>query len=203
MKVLWIDIKAQLLFDQILQPVPPQIRRLQCGDPRTVKRYNKALWTSIKEHKLDEKYTHILEDSQVRQIKQQKKWEQLDRVLLKLRMAAEKKCRKLKMGRVQWSPEFAQQKIMLKYWCLAKRIQERVNRSTKNSSDALQHQQRPRFSPRRHVSARTISGDTCQISLIVIHPAHIVSLMLDCQWWQSVHCSVILLVYSHFVVTYR
>jgi hypothetical protein len=34
----WIDIKSQHLFEQVTQPVPSQIRRLQCGDPRTVKR---------------------------------------------------------------------------------------------------------------------------------------------------------------------
>jgi hypothetical protein len=42
----------------------------------------------------------------------------LDKKLLKLRLGAEKKCRKLKMGKVLWSPEFALLKTNLKYWCL-------------------------------------------------------------------------------------
>jgi hypothetical protein len=46
----------------------------------------------------------------------------LDKKLLKLRLEAERKCRKIKVGKVQWSPEFAQHKINLKYWCLAYRM---------------------------------------------------------------------------------
>jgi exonuclease III/sulfur relay (sulfurtransferase) DsrC/TusE family protein len=117
----WLDIRAQQLFEQIQQPVPSHVRRLQCGDPRTVNRYIQSLWKEIQKHNIHEEYAQILEDSQLRPIKQQRKWEQLDKKLLKLRLKAEKKCRRLKMGKVSWSPELAQNKITLKYWCLAKR----------------------------------------------------------------------------------
>jgi exonuclease III len=58
----WVDIKTQQLFDQILQPTPPKIRRLQCGDPRTVKRYNQALWKSIQQHQLQEECDLLLQN---------------------------------------------------------------------------------------------------------------------------------------------
>jgi hypothetical protein len=120
----WADIKTQQLFDQILQPTPPKIRRLQCGDPRTVKRYNQVLWNSIQQHQLQEECDLLLEDSSLRITQQQRKWEQLDKKLLKMRLDAERQCRKLKMGKVQWSPEFAQHKITLKFWCLTQRAKQ-------------------------------------------------------------------------------
>jgi hypothetical protein len=112
----WMDIKAQHLFDQIHQPVPAQVRRLQCGDPRTVKRYINALWKSVQQHNLLEQCMHISTDSRLRPLQQRRQWERMDKKLRTLRLEAEKKCRKLKMGKVLWSPEFAQLKLRLKYW---------------------------------------------------------------------------------------
>jgi hypothetical protein len=37
-------------------------------------------------------------------------------------MEAETKCRRLRMGKVHWSPEFAILQLNMKYWCLALRI---------------------------------------------------------------------------------
>jgi exonuclease III len=118
----WIDIRASQLFDQLQQGTPAITRRLQCGDPRTVNRYNQALWKSIREQNIHQQYEQLTEDSHLRPTQQQRLWEKLDNQLWKLRLQAEKKCRKLKMGRVQWSPELSQYKISLKYWCLAKRL---------------------------------------------------------------------------------
>jgi hypothetical protein len=83
---------------------------------------NQNLWKAIQQNNLQEQCALISEDSQLRPTQQQRMWEQLDKKLLKLRLEAEKRCRKLKMGKVHWSPEFAQQKLTLKYWCLAFRI---------------------------------------------------------------------------------
>jgi hypothetical protein len=68
----WMDIKVTNLFEQVRQTVPAQIRRLQCGDPRTVKRYNDLLWQNIKKHNVHEEYKLIVEESQLRQLRQKK-----------------------------------------------------------------------------------------------------------------------------------
>jgi hypothetical protein len=61
-------------------------------------------------------------DSQLSKRQQEKIWEQLDGKLLHLRKIAEKQCRQLKLGRLQWTPELANIRIVLKYWCLVKKI---------------------------------------------------------------------------------
>jgi exonuclease III len=71
----WIDIKAQNLFKQIHQPTPPRIRRLQCGDPRTVKRYTKTLWQEIQQHHILEDCNQLEIEGILRPTKRQRLWE--------------------------------------------------------------------------------------------------------------------------------
>jgi hypothetical protein len=49
----------------------------------------------------------------------QRQWEKLDAQLTDLRLKAEHKCRKIKSGRLQWSPELSLLRIQKKFWVLA------------------------------------------------------------------------------------
>jgi hypothetical protein len=120
----WLEIKATTMFEPLTLSTTAKARRLQCSDPRTVKRYTKGLWTAFQREKINEEVTKLEEVNSKQPRKQEKLWETLDQKLLKARLSAEKTCRKLKMGRTQWSPEYATLRITQKYWCLVDKQQE-------------------------------------------------------------------------------
>jgi exonuclease III len=119
---IWFDVNKQVLFDKLVSQTPVAARRLQCSDPRTVHKYNTVLWEEIRKRQLVELYERLEVCTPHDTTKQAKLWEKLDTELVKLRLCAEKKCRKLKMGCIQWTPELANMRIVLKYWCLVKKI---------------------------------------------------------------------------------
>jgi hypothetical protein len=120
----WLEIKATTIFEPFKLSTTAKARRLQCSDPQTVQQYTKGLWTAIQRKKINEDITKLEEVNNKQPRKQEKLWEKLDQKLLKARLSAEKTCRKLKMGRTQWSPEYATLRITLKYWCLVDKQQE-------------------------------------------------------------------------------
>jgi hypothetical protein len=120
---LWIDIKAMKLFKQLNHPIPAARRRLQCNDPWIIKKYNNQLWRLVQEKKIHEQYVQLC-DMTISPFRQERLWETIDKQMLKVRLDAEKKCRKFKMGQVQWMPEYSREMLTLKYWCLALKICE-------------------------------------------------------------------------------
>jgi hypothetical protein len=117
---LWVDLDEEVLLGTANSgPVAKSMRRLQCSDPRTVDRYTSYMYNEIVKRKIDihaeslcngnRRYTHT--EAQI--------WEKLDRILLQIRLRAERKCRKLRTGCVQWSPEFAVLNASKQFWYLA------------------------------------------------------------------------------------
>jgi hypothetical protein len=117
---LWMDMEVDKLFDNVVQVLPAVQRRLQCSDPRLTKRYGKRLWTTVQEAQIHERNRQLCNDSIPIRIRE-RTWEKLDRQLLQMRLEAEKKCRKLRMGKIQWTPELAVIRNCIRYWTLARK----------------------------------------------------------------------------------
>jgi hypothetical protein len=117
---LWVDLEAQSTSKTLSQTIPASLQRLQCTDPRLVTRYSKNLWGQIRESNIKEK-SKLVENDALPTQKRERAWEDIDWQLLKMRLGAEKKCRKLRMGTVQWSPELATIRNSIKYWSLFKK----------------------------------------------------------------------------------
>jgi hypothetical protein len=117
---LWADFDEEALFGtSSTGPIAKSMRRLQCSDPRTVDRYTSYMYEEIVKRKIDmhvetlsngnTNYTHA--EAQL--------WEKIDRILLQIRLRAERKCRKLRTGCVQWSPELSVLNATKRFWYLA------------------------------------------------------------------------------------
>jgi hypothetical protein len=100
----WMDLDMKLLFEVNSNAETKKIRRLQCTDPRTVSKYNKALWLMVSKAKIPEQIDEIYNNTHLNAKENQVRWEKIDSVLVKFRLAAESKCRKIKAGNIQWSP---------------------------------------------------------------------------------------------------
>jgi hypothetical protein len=117
---LWVDLDEEVLFGTSnAGPIAKSMRRLQCSDPRTVERYTSYMYDEIMKRKIhihaatldNDKTTYTHAEAQV--------WEKIDRTLLQLRLRAERKCRKLHTGYVQWTPELSILNATKRFWYLA------------------------------------------------------------------------------------
>ena len=86
-----------------IKPRPP--RRLQCKLSHSVKAYNKNLQQYIRIHKLATRAQALKENAcQPLTDRQQKEYEEIDKLMTEGMKQSELQCRKLKMGGVQWTP---------------------------------------------------------------------------------------------------
>jgi hypothetical protein len=102
-----LDINAAaLVADSLIKIVRPAARRLSCNIPSAVAAYNDRLAQHLQRHKVLPKL-HKLYSSRNGTFTgpQQQQLETLDRVRTEGMLHAEKKCRKLAMGNVDYSPE--------------------------------------------------------------------------------------------------
>ena len=85
--------------------IKPNARRLQCKDPRTVDNFIRRYEQFIIENKLLEQ-AELLESQSTCPLSStlQKKYEEFDNLRCKGVALAERKCRKLRMGQVPFSP---------------------------------------------------------------------------------------------------
>jgi endonuclease/exonuclease/phosphatase family metal-dependent hydrolase len=117
---LWLDVELDTLFGDFQKDSGQQIRRLQCSDPRTVKKYNQVLWDKVEQQGLMVQVERLT-SNQLNHKAKANQWEKIDKAMVKFRLMAEKKCRKIKVGRVQWTPELARLRLIKKFWVLAYR----------------------------------------------------------------------------------
>jgi hypothetical protein len=101
-----IDIPEQVLYgEQKLQIARPQARQLQCNRSMVCNKYKKKLTKQLVNHKIPRKiqqlcsryYIENLEEGNTLQ-------EDIDRIKKESMKHAEKKCRKIGMGAVPYSP---------------------------------------------------------------------------------------------------
>ena len=123
-----VDLKWDTVAGEALQRVKrPKARRLTGSLPETVNKYVKYLEKYFWHHKLSEK-VQTLYRIQGEEIKvtaeAQALLEQIDRVRTDGMLAAEKRCRKLRMGSIDFSP--AMNKLKIKWGVLSLIIRKRM-----------------------------------------------------------------------------
>jgi hypothetical protein len=115
---LWIDIPKAIFLGNIDTPNIFRCRRLQKSDPRTVKRYINAYKKKLRESHIFQT-VQDLTNQRLPNNAMKDKWDEIDKIVLKARLSAEEKCRKLRMGKIQWTPDYAKWRISKKFWCLS------------------------------------------------------------------------------------
>ena len=106
-KHLWMDISFISAFgSNVPDVVRPPARRLKLRDPRTVQRYLAALKSFMKRHKLRQRVLKLEEDAEFPpSAESRQEYERLDTLRIQAIRYADRRCRKLCMGKVPWSPE--------------------------------------------------------------------------------------------------
>jgi len=125
-RALWIDIPlAALGWFTIPSSIPLKARRLQCKDPRIVKRYNKELHKLLEQHRLVERLQVLSNQTQDQRINcaQQREYEEIDALTTQAKILAEAQCQKLPVGNVPWCPRLSKVIAQIWYW---KGIQKRL-----------------------------------------------------------------------------
>ena len=105
-RLIWIDIETTHLLGTNSIPLwKPAARRLKCTDPRTVKVFNKKRTEIFSNNKGFQLLQQLKDPSTYDSFKQwQDDFERLDQKRVNSIQAADKLCRRLKMGDVPWSP---------------------------------------------------------------------------------------------------
>ena len=120
---LFIDVTiASSLGVNLPPPRSVKARRLKLGDPRVIKAYNKAL-------KIYFSRFSLLDQIQLLQAKityplslpAATEFERLDKIRIQGMKYAEKRCRKLRMGGVPWTPELTRIRTRIEVWQLVLR----------------------------------------------------------------------------------
>ena len=130
---LWLDIPLETLFDnrQSSNPISNP-RRLNLQDPRSVQKYTTTLQKHMRKHKIKEKVC-ALRNSVTVPMSQDNiaQFEKLDKIRLEGIKHAEKKCRKLKLGKTPWSPELSKARKNIVLWNMLLRQQKNLKINTK------------------------------------------------------------------------
>ena len=125
-RLAWVDIdwdSALGIFQKIQRPIA---RRLQCDDPMSVQQYLKILMAEL--DKIDAHRAIPLEAAANIPLSLLDAFifEELDDEITRCTQTAEKKCRKLFMGGVPFSPELAMHLNQINLWRLLIRKKKRV-----------------------------------------------------------------------------
>ena len=120
---IWIDVTKQSLIGTKSKLSPTfAARKLKTNDPRIVNNYLNKLHSLLNENKVVQRAERLarwvngpLSQAQIEE------YEELDRLKTKAMEAAEKGCRKLKMGEVKWSPQLQIARDRIRYYTLSRR----------------------------------------------------------------------------------
>ena len=134
-RMVWIDIDIPSTFGSEPTHVPTMGRRLKLQEPETVKKYLQHLLSSIQQTSLLQRARNL--NSQVKftlTVLQQRELESIDHARTLAMLAAEKQCRKLRMGKVPYSPRAIRHALAKSFW----KLLLRKRRGHKVSSRLLQ-----------------------------------------------------------------
>jgi hypothetical protein len=121
---LWVDISFQHAFGCKLQTsTPAAARRLHLKDPWVVQKCNKILEKELQRLRLPQRLFLLETKVRARFITeaQAREYEAVHVAGLQCKAHAERKCRKMKMGGVDWSPEYQQSRDVIELWALLQR----------------------------------------------------------------------------------
>jgi hypothetical protein len=128
---IWVDITKKSLLGLQLAKLPSfNARRLKCQDPRVVSRYNSVLEKFLTTHGVYNRIYNLFHNfSTPLTLDQEIEFEKLDRLREQGMMLAEKKCRKLRMGGLRWSPMLQAARLTILYYklTLAKRTDRNIS----------------------------------------------------------------------------
>ena len=164
--LLWLDVTYRsALGHNPPMPVTPAASRLQLHNSKLVERYlreyekliiNESLCKRQFSLKATTSYGVPLTPAQAQEA------EAIDVMRTKCMLKAEKKCRKLKMGMVDFSPEIAQSLNMLAFWDVAIKRRLQVQNTTNTSPKArislsLWHRKKKKAGITRQVGLMTLA----------------------------------------------
>ena len=119
-KTIWIDLQLHAVFGnkKLLQP-PLNCRRLKNEDPRVVKKFNTLYHTLLLHHNLPQAISHLIQNHSVPLTHaQQQEFERIDQLRVRCILKAERHCRKLKTGNIEFSPTIQHQRNLIRFWKL-------------------------------------------------------------------------------------
>jgi hypothetical protein len=122
-RVLWVDMPQRSLFGSRLALIPTRIpQRFTLHDPRVVSRYINSVSSQFQEARLLPRLLE-LQSQMAEQCTDQliKIYNELDAIRLQGILRANKSCRRLKMGQVDFSPALAMAWNKIRAWKLLKR----------------------------------------------------------------------------------
>ena len=119
-RTLWIDVSFINALGHVMPAIiRPQARRLNCRDPRIVENYVRRYEKLAIQHELLPKTEQFLEKARYPLSRVlQAEFEELDNIRCIITQEAEKRCRKLRMGQVSFSPELRQASRGIKIFTL-------------------------------------------------------------------------------------
>ncbi len=119
-RTLWVDILYNMAFEHNMAPlVRPQARRLQCKDPRLVDNCIRKYEEIIIKNNLISRALALEERSKYNFDEDlQKEFEEMDLIRYNAIAEAERKCRKLRMGNVDYSPTIQLAMRQIRAWSL-------------------------------------------------------------------------------------
>ena len=132
---LWIDVPNTQLLGYKMKDIPRhKARRLKLEDPRVVKKYLCLLDSFFKMKGVYDKVTRLKaicqdEDTPLPQI--EKEHNEIDKIREAGMHYAERRCRKLKMGGVPWSPKIKLARDRILFWTLVDKRRRRCHVSAR------------------------------------------------------------------------
>ena len=121
--ILWLDLPKASVFGNKLVSSKPSARRLKCQDPRTVQRFQEHYVEKLMAQELLERCSALHSQAQtgVWTDTMALEWESIDQIRMDYIAQADRHCRKLKMGNVDWSPAVAKTMKTILAWSLLRR----------------------------------------------------------------------------------
>ena len=113
----WLDIStSSALGTSMTKLSNKQPKRLRCKDPRIVKKYNYVLRQQLDKHGAFHRAHRLLQTFHTPLTKQEEKeFEKLDKIRVAAMKTAEKQCRKLRMGKYEWTPALQALRDKIRY----------------------------------------------------------------------------------------
>ena len=143
-RLLWVDINIHSCFGFN----PPQAhyrapRRLTLKDPRVVKKYNKLLNNAYATHRLPQRALQLQQQLPTFDIIAQQEYEKLAELDFQCRQYAERRCRKLHMGKVPFSENLRKADDVVQLWMLLKKKRTGLRVSIKKIRRLMRSAQQP------------------------------------------------------------
>ena len=119
-RCLWMDIPLTIAFGHSIPAiVTAKARRLKCEDPRIVRKYQDTLRDYLAQHNLLEEAQELQRKASYPCTSQHETdYNRLDQLRVEGMMEADKKCRKLTMGAIQYTPAYSAARTRIELWSL-------------------------------------------------------------------------------------